>query len=103
LQFHHIFPKAVLNGRYTPAQINEIGNLAFISGKTNRGISAKPPSEYLPGVLEKQGEKSLTAQCVPTDPALWTLDRFPEFLAERHRLLSARVNDFLGAVPESFH
>src|SRR5690606_26411835 len=32
LQFHHIFPKSLLRGRYANAEINDIANLAFIAG-----------------------------------------------------------------------
>src|SRR6266568_2998973 len=47
LQFHHIFPKAVLKGSYTAREADDIANLAFIAGKTNRQISDKAPSNYL--------------------------------------------------------
>lgn len=36
LQFHHIFPKAVLKASYTTREADDIANLSFISGKTNR-------------------------------------------------------------------
>ena len=39
LQFHHIFPKAILKGSYTSRQADDIANFAFIGGKTNRQIS----------------------------------------------------------------
>lgn len=99
LQFHHIFPKAVLQARYSNGQINEIANLAFIGGRTNRSISAKPPKEYLPKIIAKQGEEALSSQCVPLDPSLWEIDRFPDFLAERRKLLAARVNEYVGKMP----
>ena len=44
LQFHHIFPKAVLKSAYTAREADDIANLAFIGGKTNRQISDKPPA-----------------------------------------------------------
>ena len=45
LQFHHVFPKAVLKSRYSAREADDIANLAFIGGKTNRQISDKGPSE----------------------------------------------------------
>lgn len=99
LQYHHIFPRARLKGVRPPSEINEVANLAFIGGRTNQRFGMKPPSEYLPKVIEAHGERSLSAQCVPTDPALWTLERFPDFLAERRRLLATAVNDYLGTYP----
>jgi hypothetical protein len=99
LQFHHIFPKAQLQGKYSKAQINDIANLAFIGGRTNRSISARPPSAYLPEVVTKRGQEALSAQCVPLDRSLWANDRFLEFLAERRRLLTDRINQYLGTAP----
>ncbi len=98
LQCHHIFPKAVLEKGYSSAEINEIANLAFIGGRSNRGISATPPAEYLPEVA-KMGEQALVTQCVPLDPRLWAVERYREFLAERQKLLAASVNAYLGALP----
>jgi hypothetical protein len=44
LQFHHIFPKAVLKSGYTGREADDIANLCFIAGKTNRQISDKAPN-----------------------------------------------------------
>ena len=41
LQFHHIFPKAVLKNGYSGREADDIANLCFVSGKTNRQISDK--------------------------------------------------------------
>lgn len=98
LQFHHIFPKAVLKSAYTTREADDIANLAFIGGKTNRGISDKPPAEYLPALIEKSGSSILELQCIPTDPSLLTVDRYKDFLAERRKLIAARLNEFLGHV-----
>src|SRR5204863_2562107 len=48
LQFHHIFPKAVLKSGYAGREADDIANLCFIAGKTNRQISDKPPVQYFP-------------------------------------------------------
>ena len=63
LQFHHIFPKAVLKSSYLPREADDIANLAFIGGKTNRAISDKPPVNYFPTLLEKAGASAFEAQC----------------------------------------
>ena len=39
-----IFPKAQLRKHYTTRDADDIANLAFIGGKTNRAISDKPPA-----------------------------------------------------------
>jgi hypothetical protein len=98
LQFHHIFPKAVLKKHYTSREADDIANLSFISGKTNRQILAKAPKAYLPEYTEKAGEKAFQAQCIPTDPALLDVGDYKKFLVERRRLISERLNEFLGTL-----
>jgi hypothetical protein len=99
LQFHHLFPKAVLKARYTDREINDIANLSFVGGKTNRQISAKPPATYFPQLLERVGQGAFDAQCIPTDPALLEVDAYPEFLAARREAIARRLNAYLGVSP----
>jgi len=96
LQFHHLFPKAVLKGRVPPREVDDIANLAFVGGKTNRQISNKPPSQYLAALLEKSGSGNFQAQCIPTEAELLEIERYSDFLAERRVLISQRLNEFLG-------
>lgn len=97
LQYHHIFPKAILKDHFRPMEINDIANLAFIGGKTNRKISNKSPQVYFPDVIEKQGNDPFEKQCIPTDNSLLSVDQYPAFLAERRKRIVARLNDFLEA------
>ena len=96
LQFHHIFPKAVLKGRFTDREVNDIANLSFIAGKTNRQISDKAPSVYLPGIVEKSGHAPFEAQCIPTDAEFLEVENYRGFLKKRRELVVARLNAFLG-------
>jgi len=101
LQFHHIFPKAVLKSTATTRETDDIANLAFISGKANRKISAKEPALYFPEVRKVNGEQPFESQCIPTDPDLLTVERYKAFLAERRRLIAERLNTFLGSGQEA--
>lgn len=96
LQFHHIFPKALLKGIYTLRETDDIANLAFIGGGTNRRISDKPPAVYFLPLIQKAGESSFRAQCIPLDPAFLDVLKYKEFLAERRISIAARLNEFLG-------
>jgi hypothetical protein len=95
LQFHHIFPKAVLKGSYTAREADDIANLAFIGGKTNRQISDKAPSQYFPALIEKGGAATFDAQCIPTGASLLSPDAYKEFLSARRISVSQRLNEFL--------
>lgn len=97
LQFHHIFPQGVLKKLdLSKAMINDICNLSFISGRTNRKISDKEPSLYLPAIVDEQGEDALTKQSIPTDEAVWQVRAYDDFLARRRQLVADRLNEFLG-------
>lgn len=100
IEYHHIFPKSLLaNHGYEKAEINEIANIAFISGKANRKILNKEPIKYLPEIIERQGEEALTTHLIPLDPSLWELDRYREFLEWRRKELSKAVNSLLEISP----
>jgi hypothetical protein len=95
LQFHHIFPKAVLKKANINREADDIANLSFIGGKTNRAISDKAPSEYLPAFIAKVGEGSFQLQSIPTEASLLKLESYKAFLDERRKLVAKRLNDFL--------
>lgn len=97
LQFHHIFPKAVLK-KYSISgrEMDDIANLCFIGGGTNRQISDRAPSQYFPGIIAKAGVGVFAAQCIPTSQELLDVERYREFLRMRRVLMAARINEFLG-------
>jgi hypothetical protein len=95
LQFHHIFPKAQLKNSFTSREADDIANLAFVGGKTNRAISDKPPIVYLPPLVAQHGTHVFDAQSIPTDTKLLTVPEYKAFLAERRKLIAARLNEFL--------
>ncbi len=98
LQFHHIFPKALLRGSYTPREADDIANLAFIGGKTNRAISDKAPVAYLLPLVAQHGAAPFAAQCIPVEEELLALDHYKAFLQERRKRIAAALNAFIHAV-----
>ncbi len=112
LQSHHIFPQALLyaNGwdtdNYTHRQaVNEIANRAFLTATPEWQTSVRPPTEYLPEIEEKY-PGALSAQFVPLEPSLWTIDRYSEFLAARREIIVRKLNEFMGSLisePEETH
>ncbi|MGM3412088.1 GmrSD restriction endonuclease domain-containing protein [Ralstonia holmesii] len=95
IQWHHIIPKSLLKGTFETGEINEIANMAFITGQTNLRISNKKASDYLAEIVANRGEKALTSQCVPTDRELWATDRYRDFLQYRREELAKRMNEFI--------
>lgn len=97
IQWHHIFPKSLLKELgFETGEINEIANMAFITGQTNRRISNKEPLEYLTEITNQQGPGALAAQLVPTAPELLKLASYREFLRVRREALAARMNQFIS-------
>jgi Protein of unknown function DUF262 len=98
LQVHHIFPKAVLyEAGYPRSQVNAVANFCFLTQDTNLAIGKRRPEDYFPEV-EKKHPGVLASQWIPDDPALWRIDRYPDFLAARRGLLADAANAFLGAL-----
>jgi hypothetical protein len=94
VEIHHIFPRNWLkkNGLEDHPDLDTLANFAFLSKHDNIKISDGDPATYL---QEADGEE-LGRQWVPTDPALWTAERFGDFCAERSRLLASALNELLG-------
>jgi hypothetical protein len=94
LEVHHIFPKAQLYKhamKYRRAEVNAVANFCFQSKETNLEISDRLPEEYFPA-FEERHPGGLASQWIPTDPALWKLDKFRDFLEARKELLAAELN-----------
>ena len=107
LEMHHIFPKAQLRDhRYEIyKEINAVANFTFLTQDTNRHISAKLPEDYFPEYEAKHPDV-LASHWIPTDPALWKIENYRDFLAARRELLAKAANAFLnqllqGDIPET--
>ena len=97
LQFHHIFPKALLKkAGYQQRDADDISNLAFIGGKTNRAISDKAPSQYLASLIDKIGNAGFEAQQIPLDEQLLEASAYKDFLEVRRKRIAARINAFIN-------
>lgn len=101
---HHIFPQAVLyDSGYDPDNhlhrkvVNEIANLAFLTAESNLYLSDALPEDYLPKV-EESYPGALVKQFIPMDPALWRVERFPDFLEARRQTIALKINEFMRAL-----
>lgn len=92
LEVHHIFPKAQLYKREHPRpEVNALANFCFLTKDTNLDITDRLPEEYFPKV-EAAHPGALASQWIPTEPELWKVDRFREFLEARKALLATELN-----------
>lgn len=96
IQWHHIYPKALLREHgYETGEINEIANMAFITGQTNRRLGRKAPSEYLVEIVKHQGDGALASQKVPTDVSSLVVAGYKDFLTARRGALAESMNAFI--------
>jgi hypothetical protein len=94
LQVHHIFPKRVLRDAYERGHVNAIANFCFLTQQTNLEISDRCPQDYFPEVEERH-PGVLASQWIPTDPELWKVENYLDFLAARRELLANAAQSFL--------
>lgn len=97
VEVHEIFPKAQLTKHgYGRSEVTAIANFAFVAPSSGTELSGLAPHYYLaqcdPAVLE--------SQWIPTDPRLWQLENYRDFLAARRELLAAAANEVLGGLRE---
>ena len=96
LQVHHIFPKALLyKHEYSRSEVNAVANFCFLTQQTNLAIGKRDPMDYFAEVRDKH-PGALESQWIPMDESLWTVDRYPDFLAARRQLLADAANGFLA-------
>lgn len=87
---HHIFPRAQFPEKER-SNADNIANMAFIAGDVNKSIGHTSPEVY----LAKIKTSVLESQCIPTDSALWRIDRADEFWKARRELLAESFNEYV--------
>ena len=100
IQYHYIFPKALIKQKYERKEINEIANMAFVSGRFNREISDTKPEKYLPKIVENRGEEAFTTHAIPLDSDLYLIENYRLFLETRRKMLTDEINSFLEKVKD---
>lgn len=93
IECHHIFPRAFLRraGDFTPTQVDDLSNIAFLCKGANDSISDSDPMQYLPAIEPNRLEE----QFIPLERELWTPEHYEDFLAARREMLAAAINSYL--------
>ena len=108
---HHIVPKDYLqkNGFPDRGDYNQVANFALTETSINISIGNSPPAEYMADV-EAQGEsgrlilgeitdavdleRNLAENAVPSNLATVTAGSYPEFLAQRRKLIAKVIRTY---------
>ncbi|MGQ3683999.1 MAG: DUF262 domain-containing protein [Candidatus Loosdrechtia sp.] len=109
-QIDHVFPQSLLKKvkapnpntgkmnvmKYREGDRNQLANCMLLTATENGagGKSDTPPVEW----FADKDSAYLERHLIPPDPALWNLDRFEDFIAERKKLIKAKFT-YLLTVP----
>ena len=102
IELHHIFPKKVLRDAGIPDNlINDIRNIAIVSKKANRKISAMPPEKYFKKEIEDMDR--VFRQFVPEDPKYWEVENYQGFLETREKNILSALNTRISELEKSLN
>jgi hypothetical protein len=98
----YVFPTAMLYqaGNYNPENhlhkklVTEIANRFFITNGSSAAAEDIAPSKFLAQVDQKFSG-ALTKQFIPSDPHLWSVEHFEEFLVARRKLIVDAINSYM--------
>jgi hypothetical protein len=93
LTVHHIFPRSQLSHTQYESEMNDIGNLTFVTMGAQHELSNRLPEDY----LKEFSDEERRAHFIPNDTELWRLGDFPAFLQHRKELLKEGVEEFWQA------
>ena len=71
--------------------MNAVANFSLLTKNCNLSLRDQLPSEYFPKIEEKH-PGALASHWIPSNPDLWNISNYLDFLAERRRLLSEETN-----------
>ncbi|KFN37787.1 hypothetical protein KN63_08110 [Smithella sp. F21] len=111
-QIDHVFPQSALKKvkapnpntgmmnimKYREGDRNQLANCMLLTAAENGagGKSDISPDEW----FKDKAPDYLDRHLIPTDPALWKIERFEDFITERRKLIKAKF-DYLLSVPTS--
>jgi hypothetical protein len=89
----HIQPRSLLDSVEEYREItNIVENYQLLDSGTNRGVKrAKVLADWIEQNVDNK-EVYLAKHHIPSDPVLWTLGRYPDFIVERRKLLVTALN-----------
>ena len=103
-EYHHLFPRSLVEHSFPEHVVNSALNCALISWKTNRKIAAKSPKQYIDeraadaNASEEEVRLRLESHLVPYDELIG--GNFDEFIAARSEKVHASMKQLTqGTMP----
>lgn len=111
---HHIFPKKYLTEHnFDKSRYNQEGNYAYLDRPVNQSIGKDSPKDYFGKALKQCSTKNavvgsiidkdelmrnLETNCIPSDIFSMEVDDYDNFLAERRKLMAAKIRKYYQAL-----
>lgn len=102
---HHIFPQQLVkDAGKTQYEYNRIANFVILSRDINIKIGKAEPSDYLSRVADFGSNvagslaQNLADNCIPTEPHLWKLENYDEFMRERNHLIARLLREYYASL-----
>jgi len=88
--------------RYGFEERDQLANLALLTARENgfQGKSGMPLEKWLPDQIRKDPE-FLDRHLIPSDPDLWRIDRFRDFIEARKKLILERFKPYLQTIKDA--
>ncbi|MGY4102482.1 GmrSD restriction endonuclease domain-containing protein [Nocardia sp. R16R-3T] len=98
LDIHRLFPNEELRkAGYERGHIQNLANFCILPANTVDVLKKRAPTDYLAEV-ERDQPGVLESQWIPTDPKLWRVENYLEFLQARRELVTAAAQKFLESL-----
>jgi hypothetical protein len=92
-EFHHIYPKAYLNGKRINSNDSCLANFCFLSRVDNQRIGALAPPQYRK-LMPENVEEILSSHYI--SESLFVADDFNNFISDRAKKLLSAVNELIN-------
>jgi len=100
--YHHFFPKVVLNRRgVEPRRINHIANITIVDDFLNkRKIKTRKPSDYMPEFRQHNPNlaDTMTSHLIDLETGVWD-DDYDAFFAARCKAISDELQNWIPLRP----
>ena len=101
-EYHHLYPRTLIEGKFSDQEVNSALNYALISWRTNRKIQAKWPGQYIKersraeNISEEQVRQRIESHLIPYEELI--ADDFKAFLIARSERIHGAMEKLAGGL-----
>lgn len=88
----HIFPDTLLKNIYKYEEINNIGNIQFLTATENESKNKTSFDEW----IKKLDKEFIKKSFIPEDNSLWKIENYKKFIEKRRELMFMELKKIIG-------